>query len=89
MNAVTRHWSAVRDALDNERVRSRSVLRTEETDFLPAALEVVERPVSPTARATAWVLLGLLVVALLWLFPAGSTSSPRRRASWSPPTTSS
>lgn len=68
MNAVTRHWSAVRDALDNERARSRSVLRTEETDFLPAALEVVERPVSPTARVTAWVLLGLLVVALLWLF---------------------
>lgn len=68
MNAITRHWTAVRDALDNERVRSRSVLRTEETDFLPAALEVVERPVSPTARVTAWVLLGLLVVALLWLF---------------------
>jgi len=68
MNAVTRHWTAVRDALDNERARSRSVLRTEETDFLPAALEVVERPVSPTARVTAWALLGLLVVALLWLF---------------------
>lgn len=68
MNAVTRHWTAVRDALDNERARSRSVLRTEETDFLPAALEVVERPVSPTARVTAWTLLGLLVVALLWLF---------------------
>lgn len=68
MNALARHWTAVRDALDNERARSRSVLRTEETDFLPAALEVVERPVSPTARITAWVLLGLLVVALLWLF---------------------
>lgn len=68
MNAITHHWTAIRDALDNERARSRSVLRTEETDFLPAALEVVERPVSPTARVTAWVLLGLLVVALLWLF---------------------
>jgi len=68
MNAVTRHWTAMRDALDNERARARSVLRTEETDFLPAALEVVERPVSPTARVTAWTLLGLLVVALLWLF---------------------
>lgn len=68
MNAITHHWTAIRDALDNERARSRSALRTEETDFLPAALEVVERPVSPTARITAWVLLGLLVVALLWLF---------------------
>jgi hemolysin D len=67
MNALTHHWTAVRDALDNERARSRRILRTEETDFLPAALEVVERPVSPTARVTAWVLLGLLAVALLWL----------------------
>ena len=67
MNALTRHWTAVRDALDNERARSRGVLRTEETDFLPAALEVVERPVSPTGRVTAWLLLGLFAAALLWL----------------------
>jgi hemolysin D len=67
MNALTHHWTAIRDALDNERARSRRVLRTEEADFLPAALEVVERPVSPTARVTAWLLLGLLAVALLWL----------------------
>jgi len=67
MNALTRHWTAVRDALDNEHARSRGVLRTEETDFLPAALEVVERPVSPTARITAWLLLGLFAAALLWL----------------------
>ncbi len=67
MNAITRHWTAVRDALDNERARSRGVLRVEEADFLPAALEVVERPVSPTARVTAWLLLGLFAVALLWL----------------------
>lgn len=67
MNAITRHWTAVRDALDNERARSRGVLRVEEADFLPAALEVVERPVSPTARVTAWLLLGLFAAALLWL----------------------
>lgn len=67
MNAITRHWTAVRDALDNERARSRGVLRVEETDFLPAALEVVERPVSPTARVTSWLLLGLFAAALLWL----------------------
>lgn len=67
MNAVARHWTAMRDALDNERARSRGALGVEEADFLPAALEVVERPVSPTARVTAWALLGLLAAALLWL----------------------
>ncbi|MFZ3483663.1 HlyD family type I secretion periplasmic adaptor subunit [Sphingomonas sp. 3-13AW] len=67
MKALAHHWSAVRDALENEKARSRLVPRTEETDFLPAALEVIEQPVSPTARATAWLLLALMVVVVLWL----------------------
>ncbi|WP_213980511.1 HlyD family type I secretion periplasmic adaptor subunit [Sphingomonas sp. dw_22] len=37
------------------------------TEFLPAALEIVERPVSPTARLTAWVLLGGIAATLAWL----------------------
>jgi hemolysin D len=67
VKALAHHWSAVRDALENEKARSRLVPRTEETDFLPAALEVIEQPVSPTARATAWLLLALMVVVVLWL----------------------
>ena len=63
MNAITRHWTAVRDALDNERARTRSVLRTEETDFLPAAsissgvingvIEIFTAPDAFTAMLTA------------------------------------
>lgn len=37
------------------------------TEFLPAALEIVERPVSPTVRLTAWVLLGGVAATLAWL----------------------
>lgn len=67
MNPLSRHWAAVQDALENERARARSPLSVDETSFLPAALEVVERPVSPTARITAWLLLAFLAITILWL----------------------
>jgi hemolysin D len=61
------HWAVVRHALDEEKRHATGLVRTSETAFLPAALEIVERPVSPTARATTWVLLALLVLTALWL----------------------
>lgn len=67
MNAFTRHWGVVRTALADEKARARNLVRTDEVSFLPAALEIVERPVSPTARATAWALLGLLAITIAWL----------------------
>ena len=41
-------------------------LTPDERAFLPAALEVVETPASPTLRATALAICGLLSAALLW-----------------------
>lgn len=67
MIALQRHWDAVRLALDNEKLRSTMVFRVDETAFLPAALEIIERPVSPTARLTARVLLIGLVLTIAWL----------------------
>lgn len=40
--------------------------RADERAFLPAVLEVIETPASPTARATALVLCALVTGALLW-----------------------
>ena len=67
MNALTHHWKTVQLALAEEKASFVEVTKVRETAFLPAALEVVERPVSPTARITTWVLLGGLAVMLLWL----------------------
>lgn len=64
MNAVS-HLSLVRQALAEE--RRRQPRDVEETAFLPAALEVIERPVSPTGRLTTWVLLGGLILTLAWM----------------------
>lgn len=67
MSAIGHHWDQVRSALAAEKERTRERLRVDETAFLPAALEIVERPVSPTARLTARILLIGVVIAILWL----------------------
>lgn len=67
MNALARNWDLVRAALAEERAQGPRLTRVAETTFLPAAMEIVERPVSPTLRTTAWVLLAGLVVTVLWL----------------------
>ena len=67
MNALTTNWAVVKAALAEERARAGSVLRVDDAAFLPAALEVIERPVSPTAQLTGRVLLGGVAVLALWL----------------------
>lgn len=60
------HWDVMKAAWRSDRERRKSLIPVAEADFLPAALEVIERPVSPTARVTAWVLLIGLLATLLW-----------------------
>lgn len=67
MNDLTGHLAAFGDAWRRERASARTVFTAEEAAFLPAALEIVERPVSPTARWTARLLLLGLALAILWL----------------------
>ncbi len=66
MSGWGHHWRVVRDALAADRERRRTALRSTDTDFLPAALEVIERPVSPTWRIVTWLLVSVFVVALAW-----------------------
>ncbi|WEK00987.1 MAG: HlyD family type I secretion periplasmic adaptor subunit [Candidatus Sphingomonas phytovorans] len=66
MNAITRHWDIVRASLADEKARQ-SLFKSDEVSFLPAALEIIETPVSPTARTTTWVLLVALVFTIGWL----------------------
>ena len=50
MNAITRHWDIAKAALAEDRALAKSRVERQQQDFLPAALEIIERPVSPTAR---------------------------------------
>ncbi|WP_428333325.1 HlyD family type I secretion periplasmic adaptor subunit [Novosphingobium sp.] len=67
MSSIGHYWRVIREALRADAERSRGHLASHESDFLPAALEVVERPVSPTGRVTSWVLIIGLVATLAWL----------------------
>lgn len=67
MNALTTNWSMVRTALAEDRRSQAQRLRVDDAAFLPAALEVIERPVSPTARLTAKVLGAGFVGLAGWL----------------------
>lgn len=67
MNALVQHLDIIRAALADEKRSNINVFKTSETEFLPAALEIIERPVSPTARATTWALLAGLAITAAWL----------------------
>ena len=64
---LTHSWRVIRDALKADKERQQTRVAMRETQFLPAALEVIEQPVSPTSRATAWVLMIGLAATLAWL----------------------
>lgn len=66
MSTWRHHWEVLKEALHAEREKAKSFIPSAEADFLPAALEVAERPVSPTARVTAWVLLVGLAITIVW-----------------------
>jgi hemolysin D len=53
------HWQ-------NRHQLSGKVLAADEAEFLPAALSLQERPVSPVARLLAKVLIALIVVLIAW-----------------------
>lgn len=40
----------------------------EEYEFLPDALEIVEKPVSPIGRFTIWSIFGIVIFALVWAY---------------------
>jgi len=67
MNALTTNWAMVRTALADDRRSQAQRLRIDDAAFLPAALEVIERPVSPTARLTGRVLMAGVAVLATWL----------------------
>jgi hemolysin D len=61
-----RHWQILRESLRHERARSRDTVPSAETEFLPAALEVLETPPNPAGRALLWALLAFVAIAIGW-----------------------
>ena len=57
---VFTHFWGQRQALDGPAIRGH------EAEFLPAALALQARPVSPVGRAVAYVLMALVLTLLVW-----------------------
>ncbi|MBF0147126.1 MAG: HlyD family type I secretion periplasmic adaptor subunit [Magnetococcales bacterium] len=64
---VRRHWGVAMDAWRAEREQpSRAVRGDLERAFLPAVLEIAESPPAPHGRSTAWLIMTVFTVGLLW-----------------------
>jgi hemolysin D len=66
MTAWSHNWQVLKASWKADIERRKGFIPSAETDFLPAALEVIERPVSPTARVVSWLLLAGLLITVLW-----------------------
>ncbi len=67
MSAYKETWDTIRATLNEERISAKGRVPVQDTTFLPAALEVIERPVSPTGRVTSWALLAGFCALSAWL----------------------
>ena len=66
MSALARHWQVLRESWRDQNLADKVFRPTEEHEFLPAALEVMETPPSPGMRMLLWLTCGLFVLAILW-----------------------
>ncbi|MET0534706.1 MAG: HlyD family type I secretion periplasmic adaptor subunit [Steroidobacter sp.] len=63
---LSRHWQVLKESLRLERLREKTAIRPEQTDFLPAVMEVLETPPNPLGRAILWCLLSFVAIAIVW-----------------------
>jgi hemolysin D len=66
MSLFSKHWEVLKESLRLDRERAKTARIHEETEFLPAALEVLETPPNPLGRAVLWSLLAFVFIAILW-----------------------
>jgi hemolysin D len=65
---LSRHLAVLREAWRSQNEADRSKKPIEDHEFLPAALEIIEKPPSPGLRLLMLTLCTLFAVALIWSF---------------------
>lgn len=64
--ALKQHWDVAKAAYQQEKQKTVAALPIHQADFLPAALEILEKPASPAGRFTIWFVITVFTVAVLW-----------------------
>lgn len=63
---IRRHFGVVGESFRLDRERRRTAVVSAEPEFLPAALEVMEKPPNPLGRLILWTIMLFLGIAVLW-----------------------
>lgn len=63
---LRRHYDVLKESLTQAWEAERVKRATDNTEFLPAALEVLETPPNPIGRTILWAIMGFLSAALVW-----------------------
>lgn len=63
---LARHWQVLRESWRAQTLADKAFRPRQEHEFLPAALEIMEKPPSPGLRWLILLTCGLFVLALLW-----------------------
>jgi hemolysin D len=66
MSTLRRYLTVLKESVTASRERERAAVKLHETDFLPAALEVLETPPNPLGRGILWMLLLFVGIAVVW-----------------------
>lgn len=66
LKMIARHWSVFKASWAEESERKKARKKYKEEEFLPAALEILEKPPSPLGRAIAWTIIAFFTIAVLW-----------------------
>ncbi|MGB7371159.1 HlyD family type I secretion periplasmic adaptor subunit [Erythrobacter sp.] len=63
---LSRHWNALRESWRDQNAADKAFKPRDEHEFLPAALEIMEKPASPGLRWLMLLTCTLFVLALIW-----------------------
>lgn len=63
---IRRHMEVWKEAYRQDKKHNETKFKVEEADFLPAALEILEKPASPLGRTMMVVVIIFFCIALVW-----------------------
>ena len=68
LQVLKKHWDILVAAWVQESASKKERVKYKQEEFLPAALEILEKPASPLWRAIMWTIIAFFLTAVIWSF---------------------